>query len=50
MFVSRRKYLELRKETVMLAHENHRLEIKLARIQKQLNDYTENMNKIIGKK
>ena len=50
MFVSKKRFHEVCREASSLAIENYKLEVKLARIQKQLNDYTENMNKIIGKK
>jgi hypothetical protein len=50
MFVSKKRFHEVCREASALACENFKLEVKLARIEKQLNDYAENMNKIIGKK
>jgi hypothetical protein len=50
MFVSKKRFHEVCREASSLAIENYKLQIKLARIEKQLNDYAENMNRIIGKK
>jgi hypothetical protein len=50
MFVSKKRFHEVCREASSLACENYKLQLKLAHIQKQLNDYTENMNRIIGKK
>ena len=48
MFVSKKKYVELAKETTMLAIENHYLQVKIAKVEREINQYIENMNKIIG--
>jgi hypothetical protein len=50
MFVSKKRFHEVCREASELAIDNYKLQIKLAHIQRQLNDHTENMNKIIGKK
>ena len=50
MFVSKKRFYDVCRNASALAIENTQLQLKLARIEKQLNDYAENMNRIIGKK
>ena len=50
MFVSKKRFISLCNEATQLAVENVNLHIKIAKLQRQLNDFTENMNKIIGYK
>ena len=50
MFVSKKLFHEVCREASELAIENHKLHIKLAHVQRQLNEHTENMNKLLAKK
>ena len=50
MFVSKKRFNEVCKEASDLAIENYKLQVKLSHIQRQLNEYIENMNKLLAQK